>query len=119
MRNGVYNKAVYWPDELATMLTLVKKNRWLMKPTGHYKEKASALRLPDNCYKVAMHGEIIEAEYDCGLVKIVTRVPNRYCKNNDLCFAVLLRGVEARVKTVWLNNREDNHYTLQEDGYVK
>lgn len=118
MKNGVYNKAIYWPDELKNMVSLAKWNRWILVPTEHYKDKAAILKLPDNCYKTAMYGEVVEAEYYYGLNKIITRVHNKYDRSKDMVFAISLSGVEARVKTVWLNDRADNHYTLHKSVYM-
>lgn len=71
-----------------------------------------------------LYGEIIEAEVvDGQIVKIVTRLPNRKVKNEDICAAIVLEHGEyfdaARVKTVWANMSYDNHKTIDKSKYVR
>lgn len=119
MKSGIYNKAVYWPVELETRIAEIKSIRQFLSPTQHYKDKAAKLKLRDNCYKVALYGEVVEAEYDNRITKIVTRIFNRYNRNQDLCCAIAIDDNELRVKTVWLNDRRDKHYTLNRKNYIQ
>lgn len=122
--NGTYNVNVYWPFMLKYAIMCAKKEQFSLTPTHHYQEKAASLHLPDNCYKVALFGEVIEATFEYGeLVHIVTRIPNRYDKSVDLCFAVDIdmngKTNMGRVLTVWTNNSTDNHTTLNDVPYVQ
>lgn len=121
MKSGIYNKAVYWPVELEIRIAEIKSIRQFLSPTQHYRDKAAMLRLSDNCYKVALYGQVVEAEYDIynGVTKTITRIPNRYNRNQDLCCAIAIDDNELRVKTVWLNDRRDKHYTLNRKNYIQ
>lgn len=122
--NGTYNVNVYWPFMLRYAIMCAKKEKFSLAPTRHYQDKAASLNLPDNCYKVALFGEVIEATFEQGkLVHIVTRIPNRYNKSVDLCFAVDInmngKTNKGTVLTVWTNNSTDNHTTLNDVSYVQ
>ena len=83
-------------------------------------DKANLLNIPVGAYKAALYGEVIEAELEHGtVVKVVTRLPHRFDSTLDICFAVAIDGEEARVKTVWLNRRNDNHETICKENYVR
>lgn len=123
VKDGTYNKAVFWPDKLAKMISEQLVYRYKVSATKHYFDKCEILHLPKNCYKAMMYGEVIEAEIRNGaVVKIVTRLPNRYDMTEDICAAILLHDegfYDAKVKTVWVNQAEDNHSTINISNYVK
>lgn len=119
MKNGLYNRAVYWNEEIESKIEKLMGARFEVKPTKHYFDKAHMLVLPDRCYLAALHGQIIEIEYADGIQKIVTRIPDRYNRANDICFAIRIEGWTATVKTVWVNRHSDNHYTIDESKYVR
>lgn len=121
LKSGVYNVAVYWPVELDSRIIAIKSKPHLLFPTQHYKHKAAMLRLPDNCYKVALYGQVVEAEYDIvnGVTKIITRILNRYNRKQDLCCAIAIDNDGMYIKTVWLNNKGDKHYTLNQKKYIQ
>ena len=71
-----------------------------------------------------LYGEIIEAEVADGqIVKIVTRLPNRKAKDEDICAAIVFEHGEyfdtARVMTVWANMSHDNHVTIDKSKYIQ
>lgn len=123
VKDGVYNKAVFWPDKLVEMISKQLVHRYKVSATKHYFDKRRILHLPKNCYKAMMYGEVIEAEVRNGaVVKIVTRLPNCNFMTEDICAAILLhdRGFyDAKVKTVWVNHVDDNHSTINISNYVK
>ncbi len=60
--------------------------------------------------------EVIELEtVDNKLNKLVLRRP--YCEKYDLIVVLLVK--EKKVKTVWLNDKNDIHQTLNEELYEK
>lgn len=120
MKNGVYNKGVYFPFELVQQVDNIVSTQFKILPTYHYAKKAAQLNLPYNCYKAMLYGEIVEVEYNNGVKKIVTRLPHRYDENLDICAAIMLNGAEAEavVKTVWVNNHNDNHATINKSNYI-
>ena len=123
VKDGVYNKAVFWPDRLVEMINKQLMYRYRVSATKHCLHKCEILHLPKNCYKAMMYGEVIEAEIRNGsVVKIVTRLPNRYNMTEDICAAILLHDegfYDAKVKTVWTNCAEDNHSTINVSNYIK
>lgn len=123
VKDGVYNKAVFWPDKLIEMINKQLMYRYKVSATKHCLYKCVTLHLPKNCYKAMMYDEVIEAEIKNGsVVKIVTRLPNRYNMTEDICAAILLHDegfYDAKVKTVWTNCAEDNHSTINVSNYIK
>lgn len=120
MEMGVYNKAVYWPIELEIKIQKIKSKPQRLIPTSHYKEKEAKLKLPNNCYKAALYGQIVEAEYNgTSVTKIITRLTNRYNHSQDICYAIAIGNDGLHIKTVWTNNKEDNHYTLKANNYIQ
>lgn len=123
VKDGVYNKAVFWPDKLVEMINKQMVHRYKVSATKHYFDKCRILHLSKNCYKAMMYGEIIEAEVRNGsVVKIVTRLPNRMYMTEDICTAILLHSdgfYDAKIKTVWTNQADDNHSTINISNYIK
>lgn len=122
---GIYNKGVYWPDEVefAVQYTLSQKYRIL--PTQHLFDKLKLLNLPFNCYKAMLYGTVVEAELNHGVVKkVITRLPNRFNKDETLCAAIAFdlninnKNIVAHVKTIWTNRTEDNHRTIHKENYI-
>lgn len=123
VKDGVYNKAVFWPGRLVEMISKQLMYRYKASATKHCLNKCEILHLPKNCYKAMMYGEVIEAEIRNGsVVKIVTRLPNRRYMTEDICAAILLHSegfYDAKVKTVWTNQADDNHSTIDVSNYIK
>lgn len=119
LKDGVYNKAIYWPMNLEMMIEEKMATRYEIAYTNHYSERCEQWDVPWSCYKAALYGEIIEAEIQNGvIVKIVTRLTNNKRPDEDICFAIMLEEDAARVKTVWVNMKYDNHYTIKKEKYV-
>lgn len=120
---GTFNKNVFWPDELRFIIEWTMAKRYHIEPTQHLFDRLHEYRLPTNCYKAMMYGEVIEVEVECGVVKkIVTRLPDRNHTNEDLCAAIKLSKNEfgtniAKVITIWVNDRKDKHFTLKKEQY--
>lgn len=121
LQDGVYNKAIYWPEELQIKITAYQQFKYFLRPTRHYFSRCKKWHLPFNCYKALMYGEVIEAEiWNNCLMKMVTRLPDRKNKRISLCAVIIpCPGAgEAIVKTVWLNKTDDNHSTLNKKNYI-
>ena len=121
LQTGLYNKAVYWTDELEGKINALMSKRYHVLPTIHCKFKARKLGLPLGCYKAMLYGKIVEVEYDKQtdvVQKIITRLPNRVKDGTDICAAIRFDGYEARVVTVWVNEATDNHKTIRVENYV-
>lgn len=124
--NGLYSKQVYWPKLVDFSVKYAMSCKYSVMPTLHCERRAKEYGL-GNAYKAMMYGEVIEAEFDSGtLTKIVTRLPHRYNEAEDICAAIAFDyvegedgyNIECRVKTLWLNDRNDNHLTIDESKYV-
>ena len=125
MLNGTYSKQVYWNDCIDAVIDHVFSFQYLIQVTHHAQQKIRSLQLPLSCYKPVCFGEVIEAEFEEGrLVKIVTRMQHSLDLNIGLVAAVLINpdgsyGNVLRVKTIWTNDHNDNHSTIDESAYVK
>lgn len=124
MLNGLYSKQVYWPEGIQAVLDHVLSNKYVIFNTIHASDKIFYLGLPDRIYKAMLYGEVIEAEFHKGkLTKIVTRLKDKRSDSIDICAAILINPVDtygnvAKVKTVWINDRDDNHKTINKEMYV-
>lgn len=122
--NGLYNKAVYWNTNIDTMVNQAMNKRYMIEPTFHMTQKVHSLHLPNRCYLAVLYGEVVEAEVvNNKVVKVITRITNRYNIHQDICAAVLLTTDElgnniARVKTIWTNSHNDNHKTIKVENYI-
>ncbi len=124
LKDGLYNRAIYWPISLEIALEEAMSKRYQITATTHFYERCEQWGFPKGCYKALLYGEIIEAEViDGRIVKIVTRLPNRKAEDEDICAAILLEHDEyfdvAMVKTVWANMSYDNHKTIDKSKYVR
>ena len=118
--NGLYSKQIFWPTELQFIVEWTLSHRYEIFSTEHMREKAHQLNVPIGACKASLYGEVVEAEVNHGIVtKIVTRLPHRFDNTVDICFAIAFDDDGVHVKTLWLNNRKDNHFTIDESKYVK
>lgn len=117
--DGVYNKAVYWPLNLESVIDEIVRVKYKIEYTKHYSERCEQWDVPWSCYKAALYGEIIEVKIQNGvIVKVVTRLPNNKQPDEDIYFAIMLNGNVACVKTVWCNMNYDKHYTIKKENYA-
>lgn len=124
LQNGTYNKAVYWPDALSALVEDSLNFHYNVYATSHCKNRIQQYNLPQGCFTAMLYGEVVEAEYYNGnITKIVSRLPNRKNKNQDICAAIMLEcnnyGNKAKVNTIWLNERNDKHKTINKENYVE
>ncbi len=119
--NGTFNKNVFWCDEIEYAVQYALKKKYTVIPTRHYFNRVSELRLPRNCYKAMLHGEVIEAEFDFGNVtKVIVRLQNNKFPDKDTCAAIILNADgTAVVRTVWVNRHNDKHSTIHKENYVQ
>lgn len=75
-------------------------------------DRYGAISLPKHL--VIKKEEIVEVEIEKSVaVKLVMRV--HFSETLDLCLAILIQ--DQKVKTVWLNKKEDVHKTLNKNKY--
>lgn len=118
--NGVYNKGVFWPDGIDCVINHVLSFQYIITSTFHAKERMRYYHLPLGCVTALLYGEPVEAYFENGrLWKIVVRLANRFNPEQDICGAIVFDGKYAHVLTVWLNNGQDNHYTIRKENYVQ
>lgn len=121
--HGTYNKALYWPDGVDYVIDHVLGDEYAILASTHAKDRIREYNLPLLCYKSCLYGKIIEVTFVEGhLIKIVTRLHDRRATGQDICFAIIFKhGVNrplALVKTVWCNDEDDDHATLDWRQYV-
>lgn len=119
--NGTFNKNVFLCDEVEYAVQYTLRKKYTIIPTRHYFKRVSELRLPRNCYKAMLHGEVIEAELNLGSVtKVVVRLQNNKFPNKDTCAAIVLNADgTAVVRTVWVNRHNDKHSTIHKENYIQ
>lgn len=122
--HGTFNRNVYWTDEVEFAVQYALRKKYVIRYTKHLLDRLRENKLPRNCYKAMLYGEIVEAEFDHGeVVKVVTRLPNHRNPDTDICAAIQISGLGnehiATVRTVWLNRRDDMHDTINEENYVR
>ena len=124
MKDGLYNKGIYWSSEVDTAVKTMLNKRYKVVPTFHVYNKIDKLRLPKGCYTTVLHGKVVEAEVENGqVVKVITRLQNKFRPKQDICAAVRLNldsvTNQAVVKTIWTNAHDDDHETINVSNYVK
>ena len=115
MPTRLYHREVYAPVPMFRSPGVVRVHY-----TDHAREQAETDRYGN--MRAYLHkfidfdeGEIVEVEVTDGLVsKRLVRI--RATKELDLVLAVLSNG---RVTTVWVNQRDDRHSTLNRSKYVQ
>lgn len=123
--NGVYNKGVYWPEGIDCVIDHIMSYHYSVIASRHVKERIAQYQLAPNCFKIALKGETVEAEFVNGkLVKIINRIHDKSDETRDICVAVRFDLNErttcyANVITLWLNNRDDNHCTIRVENYER
>ncbi|HAU85875.1 MAG TPA: hypothetical protein DCW90_10335 [Lachnospiraceae bacterium] len=119
--DGIFNKEVFWCDEVEYAVQYTLNKKYTVYPTRHYFQRISELHLPHNCYKAMLYGEVIEAEFELGnVIKIVTRLQNNKFPDKDICAAISLNADgTAVVRTVWVNRHNDEHSTIHKENYVQ
>lgn len=124
IKDGLYNRQIYFPNSVKYLIAKTLSSKYKMYPTEHYLLKAKKLNINSNTYKALLYGEVIEVKIlKAEITKLVVRLPNKYDANTDICGVLAFNkngnDVFIRVKTVWLNNRFDNHNTIRTEKYVK
>jgi len=78
-------------------------------------DKRGVIQLPDEI--IFSGDDILEAELTDTSVKLLIRLP---CDDTvcDVCYVILFTGEQRILKTVWLNNKEDSHETLDKSKYL-
>ena len=126
MKDGIYNVDIYWPDELTETIKNLLSDRMTIARTDHYDRRVEKYGFNFGVYKAALFGEVVEATVSAGkVVKMVTRISNKYDNGEDICFVVsICWNPEAEVnvaivRTVWPNNGDDYHLTKDKAKYVE
>lgn len=123
MKNGTYNINLFFPTELLIAIKLKLNKKYFIHYSKHYQYKCRQLRLPYGVCRTALYGDVTEAEVENGEIKkILTRVKSEQYKDY-LCFVVIFTKNKhnkdvAFVKTVWINNYNDNHDTIKKEKYI-
>jgi hypothetical protein len=113
LKNGLYHKDVFLP-KISLSDKMVKVNYTHHAIDAAYNDRYEEIILP-NALNFAK-SEIIEVEIkNKKIVKIVARFD--YNNNYDLVIVIIPQG--KIIKTVWLNDKNDTHLTLDTSKYNK
>lgn len=113
LKDGLYHKDVYMPK-------FDRPDRWFhVNYTRHAQEACLTDRYgeiePFEFINLAQ-GEIVEIEIENRkIIKLVIR----FEYDDELDIVMVIVPQTLNVKTVWLNERNDNHNTLNESRYIK
>lgn len=111
MKDGLYHKDMYLPK-----INKIDKD-FKVEYTIHaikaaYNDRYDEIVLPDTINLAK--SDIIEIEVESGeIIKILIRT--RYNSKYDLNLAIVPQTL--KVKTVWLNEKNDDHKTLRKEVY--
>lgn len=126
MKSGMYNREIFWPDDLEEAVQDFFSRKMTICRTEHYDQRAQEYGVNKGAYRTALSGKAIEVTVSGGcIVKAVTRVSNRKKEGQDMIFPIsfcwdpYLETFVAIVKTVWENNSEDHHPTKDIKKYVQ
>lgn len=115
----LYHKDIFMPERIKNLglvsVSLVQTQHALHAAnTDRYGE----IMVPNLLTFRGRH--VVEAETDCSgkVIKLVVR--RQYSATLDVCYAIALMRNSTTVilKTVWLNERNDNHLTLRREAYA-
>lgn len=112
----LYHKLIGFPPTLI----INSEYKILVKYTQHAKNEANHDRYGDITLPKLIKfkkEDIIEVETSDNIIvdKVLIRIP--YNEKYDICLAILL-GL-GLVKTLWLNDKNDSHKTLDKNKYTK
>lgn len=111
MKNGLYHKDIFLP-KIRLQDKPLKVYYSLHAIDAAKNDRYGKIILPDTINFCS--GTIIEVELkNDKVVKILLRV--NYSQKYDLCIVI---GSQFRVRTVWLNDKNDNHHTLNRAKYI-
>jgi hypothetical protein len=118
MKTRLYHKAVFWPrGKFAGLQGRVLALRYTAHATAAaLNDRYGVIQLPDS----VMFDERNAVEMECvgkAVTKVVVRQP--YDNEHDIVLAMIPTGPEFTVKTVWLNRRDDQHFTLNRNAYER
>jgi len=113
-RDGLYHKDIRLPKNIQFPRVEVVLNYTYHALEASRRDRNGAIKLPETL--LFAHTELVEVEIVNGQAyKVVVRI--HHDNRNDLALVILLNGM--RVKTVWLNRKNDNHRTLDKSKYMK
>ena len=126
MKDGMYNREIFWPDELEKIVQDFFGHKMMVCRTEHYDQRIEEYHLSRGAYRTALSGQVIEVVLsgNC-VVKAVTKIPNRRREDKCIVFAIsfcwdsYLERFVAIVKTAWENDKDDNHPTKDVKKYVQ
>ena len=123
INNGVYNRAIHWPNEVQKAVRRALQLDYRKVTTEHFMDRLVQYNIADINWEDFINGDVIECEIqDSEAVKIITRTPSEKFEGEHNCAAIRLeRGYGrpiARYITVWINKESDNHKTIRRENYI-
>lgn len=123
--DGSFHQDVYWPEKVGLAVSMVLSRRHQMTASQHCLQRLFEHGLSETAYMPIWYGEVVIARFDHGnLVQVVTRSEHRHQAGKDLVGAFQLfrnkLGTHyAKCLTVWVNDSDDRHDTLNKSRYVQ
>lgn len=122
--DGSFHRDVYWPQQVKLAVDMTLSRHHKMIATEHCQKRIEERSLPQNVYLAMLYGKPVIARFKRGqLTEMVTRMPNKFELNQDVCCVFsFCRGKSgthyAKAVTVWCNDADDWHETLDRTKYV-
>ena len=120
MKNGLYHVEVYWPDEIQNQIDKALNSGLRFNFDQHAIENmyVRSISIEGITIDKLKKGHCFEAEVRKNrVVKFVIRYG--YNDTYDLATVWLPRADCLYCRTIWLNEKDDKHYTLDKGKYVQ
>lgn len=119
MQDGLYHYEVYWNEKIQHQILIALNSKLPLKFDSHAIENKFARKISISGITIEKlcGGYCFEAEVNKNkVVKFVVR----YSYNDiyDLCSVWIPKQDCLYCKTIWLNKKNDKHYTLDERKYI-
>lgn len=120
-----YHIEVYWEDKFTRRIKNILSNDYKLNFSKHtINQQNSTKKRNYNVHKITneliRNGKIIEVTFDeTGFfVKTLVRITDIDI-DNDWCVVIQPNNAEKTffIKTIWINQKSDPHYTLDKDKY--
>lgn len=119
MKDGLYHVEVFWEEEIQNQINALLNLNFPLKYDAHAKENMLKRGISTSGVNLEKlnGGYCFEAEVKRSkVIKFVIRYG--YNDTMDLCSVWLPKKDCLYCKTIWLNEKDDKHYTLDANKYV-
>lgn len=124
MKDGLYNKDYFWPEELQKAISSLLEEKMVFVIGSKYQGSAAAGKIMADGYKNALRGEVLEALVSANnVVKVVTRVKSDLKQRTSYFFVVSFcynpeaEAHVAYVKNGWPSNQTKPYHSVHDEEY--